>query len=293
MNQSPENPRAVIGDNVAVDHGAQVAAALARDYAATSQAITAALDKARTLPAKVESEEDALWTGGVIKEMRDLDKRVEALREAEKAPHLQAGSAVDAFFFALREKLARRQKNARPGALDVLQGRVDEFIERRRIEEESRRRREADEAARIAREAQEKADREARAAEEAQRVAARARNPERIEEKKAGAQEAQAVAGASQAEAALATERAQDAHIATLAKPADMVRTRGEGVLLTSAREPFAIVVDRALLDKAALWPFFTDAEIEKAFRGWARSTNHAKPMAGAEVGHKAKGVTR
>jgi hypothetical protein len=288
-----QNPRAVIGDNVSLDHGAQVAAALARDYAATAQAVTAALDKARDLPTKVESEGDALAVGAVIKELRDLDKRVEGLRISEKAPYLAAETAVDGFFFGLREKLARRQKTARPGALDVLQARVDAFLERRRVEEEARRRREAEEAARIAREAQERAAAEARAAEEAERAAARARNPERIEEKNAAAQEANRAADAAQAEAALATDRAQEAHIATLAKPADMVRTRGDGVLLTSAREPFAVVVDRALLDKAALWPFFTDAEIEKALRGWAKSTNHAKPMPGAEVGHRAKGVTR
>lgn len=288
-----QNPRAVIGDNVQADHGAQVAAALARDYAATSQAVTEALDKARTLPTQVESEADALAVGAVIKELRDLDKRVEALREAEKAPHLQAGSAVDAFFFALREKLARRQKNARAGALDVLQARVDDFLERLRVAEEARRRREAEEAARVAREAQEKAAAEARAAEEAQRAAARARNQGQIEKKGAAAAEAQRAAEDAQAEAMLATERAQETRVATLAKPADMVRTRGDGVLLTSAREPYAIVVDRAKLDMAALWPFFTDAEIEKALRGWAKSTNHAKQMPGAEIGHRAKGKTR
>ena len=74
------------------------------------------------------------------------------------------------------------------------------------------------------------------------------------------------------AEAEIARQRAQEAHIATLAKPAEMARTRGnDGVLLTLAKESYAIMVDRSLLDMAKLAPFFTDPEVEKALRAWRR----------------------
>jgi mono/diheme cytochrome c family protein len=46
---------------------------------------------------------------------------------------------------------------------------------------------------------------------------------------------------------------------------------------------------DRAKLDKEALWPFFTDAEIEKALRAWAKTTGHRTQMEGAKIGFRAK----
>jgi len=99
-------------------------------------------------------------------------------------------------------------------------------------------------------------------------------------------------------EAQTALDRAEDARIATLAKPADMTRLRGNdqsgaGVTLTTAQEPYALLTDRALVDMNMLRPFFTDAEIEKALRGWAKTTGHRVKMPGAEIGHRNKGVTR
>lgn len=290
------NPRAVVGSNQAPDYARQVTDQMARDYAALDQSITALLEEARGKPTDVNDEQTALDLGALIKRLADADRRTEAFRVAEKEPHLRAANAVDSFFFALRDKLGRRNKNdrsAKPGAMDILQARVNAFLDRKRMEEQARRDREAAEAARIAREAQEKAYHEQVAAEEARLAAERARKAETKEEKGAVAAVAEEKASALAAEAAIATVRAQDAHIATLAKPADMVRTRGDGVLLTQARENYAIMVDRTKLDMAKLWPFFTDAEVEKALRGWAKTTGYNQPMDGAEIGNRQKGVVR
>lgn len=290
------NPRAVVGSNQAPDYAQRVTDQMARDYAALVDSVTALLDKARALPREINDDETAIAVGGVVKELRDAYKRADAYRAAEKEPHLRSEQAVDQFFFGLMEKLAKRNprdRSQKPGGADVLQARIDDFLERKRLEEEARRRREADEAARLAREAQDKADREAREAEEARLAAERARKPEIVESKTAVADVKEQAAEAARIEADLALSRAEEAHIATLAKPAEMSRTRGDGVLLTQAKQPYAYLVDRTKLDKDALWPFFTEAEIEKALRGWAKVTGHNKQMDGAEIGHGRKGVTR
>jgi len=291
-----ENPRAVVGDNQAPDYARRVTDQMERDYAAFCESVTALLDRAREAPHDVTTDEEAVALGGIVKELRDAFRRGDAYRTAEKEPFLRSEQAVDAFFFAQMEKLARRNprdRSQKPGAADILQARIDSYLEAKRAAEEERRRREAAEAARIARETQEKAAREAREAEEARLAAERARKPENVAARTEEARRAEERASQATVEAAVAAEAASGAHIATLAKPAEMARTRGDGVLLTQARQPFAIVTDRSKLDKEKLWPFLTDAEIEKALRGWAKTTGHNQQMDGAEIGHQRKGVTR
>jgi len=291
-----DNPRAVVGDNQAPDYAREVTDSMARDYAALSTSITELLDRARDAPKEVETDESAIALGVIVKDLRDAFARADAYRTAEKEPFLRRAQAVDAFFFGQMEKCRRRNprdRSEKPGAADILQARIDDFLERKRIAEEARRQSEAHEQRRIAQAAQEKAAREAREAEEARLAADRARKPETIEQKGVAAAEAEQRATESQAEASIAASQAQDAHIATLAKPAEMARTRGEGVLLTLAKEDYAYVIDRTKLDPVKLFPFFTDKEIEKALRGWAKTTNHNQPMDGAEIGKKNKGVTR
>ena len=244
-----ENSRAVAGDNQANTAAARVTEYLERDYRSLTEEIDKLLAEARDLPTEVSTEHDATTIGLVIKKLREADGRAESYRETEKAPHRLSAEAVDSFFFRLRERLARRNPRdhkQKPGAADVLQARVNDFLERKRIEEEDRRRREAEKAAQDA-----------------------------------------------AVDAQMASQSAHEARIATFAKPAELARTRGDGVLLTQARQPYAIVTDRGALDREKLWPFFTDAEIEKALRAWARTTGHSQPMPGAEIGFERKGVTR
>jgi hypothetical protein len=264
---------------------------------ALNESISALLEEARSKPTEVTSDEVALDIGALIKRLGDADRRAEAFRVAEAEPYLRGKNAVDGFFNALRDKIGRRNKNdraAKPGAVDILQARVTAYLEKKRIEEQARR---DAEAARLREEARQRQLAEAAAAaaaEEARKAAERARKPEIVEQKTAVAQEAAAAAAAARAESEVATGQAIEAHISTLAKPADMARTRGdEGVLLTLAKESYAIVLDRSKLDMAKLAPFFTDTEVEKALRAWAKNTGYAQPMDGAEIGKKNKGVTR
>jgi hypothetical protein len=297
MNQVlTDNPRAVAGDNQAQGAAERVTEYLERDYSSLTAEVDALLEKARDAPREVADDEAATSLGLLVKQLREASARAEAYRETEKAPHRLSADAVDAFFFALRERLARRNprdRTQKPGAADILQARIDDFLERKRVEEESRRREEEE---RLAREAAARAEEEAkarRAEEEARLAAERARKPENVAARTAEAEQAAAVANAAAIEAEVAKEKAQEAHIATLAKPADLVRTRGDGVLLTQAKESYAIVVDRTKLEWAKIAPFFTDAEVDKALRGWARTTNFNQQMTGAEIGYRRKGVTR
>lgn len=296
MSMEAESRRAVAGDNQATAAAERVTEYLERDYSSLRTEVDALLEKAREAPKEVATDEDATTLGLLVKQIREASARAEAFRETEKAPHRLSADAIDAFFFSIRERLARRNprdRSQKPGAADVLQARIDDFLERKRIEEENRRKAEAE---RLAREARQKADAEAHARreeEETRLAAERARKAENIAARTIEADQAAATAAAAMVDAEVAKEQAQEAHIATLAKPADMSRTRGDGVLLTQAREAYAIVVDRTKLDWAKIVPFFTDQEVDKAVRGWARVTNHGQTMEGAEIGFRRKGVTR
>jgi hypothetical protein len=253
------------------------------------------------MPKEVKTDADALMLGALIKRLRDLDGRCESVRTLEGEPYLRGKNAVDSFFFAMRDKIGRRNKNDRKaaaGATDILQARINAYQEQKLAEERARR------------EAEERAERErARKAAGGGRSPRRRRprsrprpsaparpRPRRPSLPRRRAPQEQASIAATQA--AQAAEKAEDARIATLAKPADMTRVRGNdqsgaGVTLTTAQEPFALLIDRNKVDMEMLRPFFTDAEIEKALRGWAKTTGHRVKMDGAEIGFRNKGVTR
>lgn len=287
------NPRAVIGDNQSAAYGERVAEQLRGTYESLSKEVAMALEEARDLAPTVENDATMSVYARVIKRLRDLTGRIEAFHKAEKEPHLRGGQAVDSYFFSLWDKVARRSKTSKPGAADVLQVRLDAYNQRKLVEEQQRRRAAAAEAERVAREAREKAERESRAAEESRLAAERARKKETIESKGAIATQAEQQAAASTIDAGLAAGKAEDAYIETLAKPADIVRTRTEDAIVTMAQEPYAEVVDYDLLDREKLWPFINDDAKAKALRAWAKTTGYRVSMPGASVGKRAKSVVR
>lgn len=298
---APLDTRPVPGSNESPDYAKQVADRLASEYVGLSNTLADLLARAREMPKAVDSDETAVTFGALIKNLRDLDSRAEGVRVLEKEPYLRGGNAVDDFFNSMRDKIGRRVKTDRKspaGAIDILQSRIDVYQEQKLAEERARR--EAEE--RAAREAAAKAAQEAaRIAQEAAEKAAAAERARKAENQAARAAEAAALeekASIARTQAEQAAEKAEDARIATLAKPADLTRVRGTttagaGVTLTTKQEPFALVTDRYKLDMAKLLPFFTDAEIEKALRGWAKTTGHREKMEGAEIGFRNAGVTR
>jgi type II secretory ATPase GspE/PulE/Tfp pilus assembly ATPase PilB-like protein len=294
MSNTDQNPRAVIGDNKAPNYAQQITKALERDYAESVDALAKLLDEARAAPAQVDDDEQMGVLARLVKRFRDTTSRLEAFRVAEKEPHFRAGQAVDGFFNSLIEKCARRDRKAKPGAADILQGRIDDYQQRKLAAEQERRRLEAEKAAREAREkaaAEEKARREA---EEARLAAERARKPETKAEKASAAEQAQAAATAAISASAAAEAKAEDAYVETLARPADIVRTRvDEGPLVTMQQVGYAEIEDDTKLDMAKLWPFISIDAKEKALRAWAKSTGYRQQMAGAAIGHRNKSAVR
>ena len=294
MNALAENPRAVAGNNEAPDYAKEVTERMARDYAALQESLTEALADARTLPKEVNDDGVMGTVAHAVKRLRDVGDRIEAIRVAEKEPFLCGGNAVDSFFGALLAKIARKKKTDPVGAIDVLQARVDDYVnrkaaeERRRREEEARVAREAEEKARSAREAAERAQREA------EEKAARARKQENIDLQRQAAREAEAAAQAAREAEERARRQEQDARAAATAKTADLVRTRtDEGNMVTAKQEGYVEVTDYAKLDAKILWDFIKDEHKLAALKQWAKITQHKRQMDGAIIGLRDKAVIR
>ena len=304
--QGNENPRATVGHNDpplwAVlrslsreeDFASTVTAFLNEEYRAWDKTVADLLEEARALPREIPDAATRELFPPLIKRIRDTRGKLEAFHKLEKEPYHRGGQAVDQKFFGLIDKLLRRDRKNNPGAGDILGARLTDYDTKVLAAEQERRRLEAEEAARVAREAQERAQREAREAEEKRLAAERARKPEIAEEKRETAQRAEHQASAAHVEAVVETARAEEAHVATLVRPADIMRTRGDdGTLSTMAQEKYAELEDRDLLDKAALWPFIPEAALKTALTQWAKSTDYRKQMAGAKVGRRNKTVVR
>ena len=298
---APLNPRAVPGSNQAPDYAQIVTDRIAEEYREISNTVADLLAEAREMPKTVESDDTALKLGALIKRLRDSDSRIESVRTLEKEPYLRGGNAVDSFFNALRDKIGKRNKNDRaaaPGAIDILQARINDYQERKIAEERARQEAARREAEAIAKAAADKARKEAQEAADREAAASRARTAATQAARQREAEAQQAAADKAAAEAQRTAELAEEARLASLAKPSDIARVRGNdqsgaGVTLTVAKEPYAILTDRNKVDLDLLRPYFTDAEIEKALRGWAKATGHRITMEGAEIGHRNKGVTR
>lgn len=295
-----DNPRAVPGANQAPDYAQQVTERLSEDYRGLTRALDELKAEAEAFPRGVNSDEEALARGAVIKKGRDLDSRIEGVRVLEKEPYLRSGNAVDSFFGAMKDLIfkPKNQRAAKPGLMDVLQADINDYQERKIAEERARLEAERREAERIRREAEEAARKAAAEAAERAAAAERARKAENIAARQREAEEAQRAADAARAEQQRQAEIAEEARLATLVKPGDIARVRGAdqsgaGVTLTVAKEAYAILTDRDMVDMNMLRPYFTTAEIEKALRGWAKSTGHRVKMNGAEIGFRNKGVTR
>jgi hypothetical protein len=283
------------------DFALVVTAFLEDEYAKQPKIVQSLLEEARALMCdpetgklkKIDDETKGKVTS-LIKRMRDTAKALNAWHDKEKQPYLRGGQAVDQFFFGWIDKLTRRDKKNKAGAADVLNDELTDYDTRILEAERERRRLAAAEEARIAQAAYDAAAKAEREAEDARLAAERARKPEIAEQKETVAEQKEAVASEAKVDAALAAGRAQEAHIATLVKPADIMRTRGaDGTLSTMATEPFAVVENEALLDRDKLWPFIPLAAKEQAYRAWAKTVGYNQQMAGGTCGRKPKSTVR
>ena len=281
-------PREVIGGNRPPPEETirRVTDRLASDYLQLSVRASELIESAEVMPEEVRDEAMLEAFSNVIVAIRGAVGHAEAARVAEKEDYLRGGQAVDGFFGGIKERLAK--------AMNSLHRRVNTYNERKLAAERERRRIEAEEAARKQREEQERRDRLNREAEEAIERARRARLPETREQRSAEAKVAVAEAGQANAAAWHAEQQAEAARIETLRKSSEIARSRfDEGRLVTTRQVGYVELADRDAVDMNALRPYFTDAEIVKALRGWAKATGYAKSMPGVVVGKRDEAVVR
>jgi hypothetical protein len=289
------NPRAAIGSNTpdAIDYAKEESERLQRDYAELANTVFDLKHKGEAIT-EINDADDKSIVVDLIKNQRDAVKRTLGLHELEKTPHYRRGQGVDNFFFGLVDLLLKRDKKNRDGEGDRLNKLLTEYDVRMLAEENERRRKAAEEAARVeaARiEAQRKAE---AAAEEARLKAERARTAATTAAKEATAREAEQAASAARIEAAVATAKAEEAHVATLARPADIMRTRTDtGTLSTMQQETYAEIENAALLDPAKLWAYIKFDAKQAALNQWAKSTDFREQMAGAKIGRRPKSTVR
>lgn len=276
------------------DYAAEVVSRLSKDYAELMNSVATTLANLRALPKSIDDESTLDSYATVIRDARDLNKRIQAIHDAEKIPFLRSGQGVDQWAFGQMEKLARRKKDDPAGGIDIADARVDDYMQRKLTAERAERARiEAEERAKADAIRKEQED-AARAAAEAAAKAARARNAETIAAHQAEAARQAAIAEEARQRQALADQQAEDARIDTIAKPADMTRTRLEsGAMATMNEVPFVQIDDASKLDMAALWPHLKEEAILSALKSWAKVTGHKKSMAGATIKMVPRGQVR
>ncbi len=289
------NPRAVAGGNTdTIDYAQEESDRLQRDYAQLALNVEELETKAAEIPLPIVGDDTKAVVVETIKQIRDAKTRVEALHGLEKQPHLRRGQGVDQFFFGLWGRLIKRAKNDRDGIADVLGRELTDYDVRVLAAETERRRKAAEEANRIAAAAEAERIQKEREAEEARLAAERARKPDTTAAKVEIANQKDDAAAAARIEETVAVNRAEDAYVETLARPADIMRTRtAGGTLSTMQEETYAEIEKAELLDVAKLWPYIAFAEKEKALRAWAKSTGFNEPMTGAKIGRRPKSRVR
>lgn len=268
---------------------------LGDQYSMRPKAVAELLEEATTIPTVIEDDATKGRATSLIKRLREEATRLTAFHSKEKDPYYRGGQAVDQWFFALIDKVARRVKTNNPGAADVLLKRVTDYDSKVLAEKQEALRREREKAERIAREARERAEQEEREHAEARAIAERARKPEHIEAKTAVAEQKADSASAAKVNAMIADDKAAVATTDSLRKPADLMRTRDEstGTLSTMTTEKYADIIDRDALDKEKLWPHIPTKALEQAVRSYAATTDYKVGLVGATIGRRPKSQVR
>lgn len=276
------------------DYAAEVVSRLSKDYGELQNSVADVLARLRALPKEITDESALEDYSKVIRDGRDLRKRLDAYHDAEKTVFLRSGQGVDQFFFGLEEKLARRKPRDPAGGLDVADARVDDYMQKKLAAERAERERIAAEERAKADAIRRQEEDARRAAEESAAKAARARNAENVAAHQAEADRQRKLADEAREAEILAAQRADDARIDTKASAADMTRTRLDtGAVATMAQVPFVQIDDVTKLDMAVLWPFLKEDHILMALKAWAKTKSHKTPMAGATIELRNKGQVR
>lgn len=261
---------AEMGGHNQPDLAKDVTERLGRDYANLNERVDAFSEEANLLPPSVDSKEAHDEYVDLIAKMRGSIKDIDAIRVAEKDPHLKSERAIDGYFFGLSKRLERVR--------NLLADRVESYL--RKVADEERRKREAaaaEERRRAEELRREEADR-ARKAEEARRRDHRELHT--------------AAAGEAAFEAGVAEQRADEADQAAAAKPADLARTRSTtGTLSTLKSEWVGKIEDMDAIPLEKLRPYISTDSIEKAVRSFVK--NGGRQLPGVRIYETEKAMIR
>ena len=279
-----------IGDNTqTIDFAKVEVERLKNEYGYVQESALRLIEQAKAITV-IADNDDKSKVIGLIKLLRDEAKRSIGLHEIEKAPHFRRGQGVDQFFFGIVDKLWKRDKKGNDGEGDRLNKLLTAYDVRQLAIEEEKRKAAALEAARIAQAAEAERLRKEQEAEAARLAAERARKPDTTAAKAAIAAAAEEAAMAARVEQTATAAAAEEAYMATLAAPADIMRTRAaDGSLATMAKEKFVEITDRNTLDLNKLRPYLPADALVTAIRKYAESVSFSNDesvqIAGAKFG--------
>ena len=283
-----------IGDNTqTIDFAKVEVERLKNEYGYVQESALRLIEQAKAITV-IADNDDKSKVIGLIKLLRDEAKRSTGLHEIEKAPHFRRGQGVDQFFFGIVDRLWKRDKKGNDGEGDRLNKLLTAYDVRQLAIEEEKRKAAALEAARIAQAAEAERLRKEQEAEAARLAAERARKPDTTAAKAAIAAAAEEAAMAARVEQTAAAAAAEEAYMATLAAPADIMRTRAaDGSLATMAKEKFVEITDRNTLDLNKLRPYLPADALVTAIRKYAESVSFSNDesvqIAGAKFGTRPK----
>ena len=283
-----------IGDNTkTIDFAKVEVERLKHEYGYVQESALRLIEQAKAITV-IADNDDKSKVIGLIKLLRDEAKRSTGLHEIEKAPHFRRGQGVDQFFFGIVDRLWKRDKKGNDGEGDRLNKLLTAYDVRQLAIEEEKRKAAALEAARIAQAAEAERLRKEQEAEAARLAAERARKPDTTAAKAAIAAAAEEAAMAARVEQTATAAAAEEAYMATLAAPADIMRTRAaDGSLATMAKEKFVEITDRNALDLNKLRPYLPAEALVTAIRKYAESVSFSNDqsvqISGAKFGTRPK----
>lgn len=240
---------------------------LAEKYEELRKEVNDIAARANETPRTIEDSKQVEVIGTLIVDAKKLAKRVDAFRTDEKAPHLQAGRDVDAFFNNFHDRLTR--------IADTFQDIADDHA--RKVAAEERRKR-AEEQRRIEEEQRRLEEEQERQREIAEREA------ERNRPKAAAKHEAKAESLADQSEEL--AERVEEAAAAVAAPAAELVerQTFSSGVK-SRAKSEFAFeITDYQSIPLDKLRPYLKRAEVEKAIKSFIKVNEDKEPLPGVRI---------
>lgn len=259
MTNPPVAAPGSIGHNSQIPTPTQVTEELSMRFGDMLTSTASLVADATELPVPIKSQADLGIVSQVIIKARELAKRAESTREAEKGPYYRAGLSVDAFFKkSIMEKLATVSTRLDRAVNDYQQAILAAERARRAAEQ--------------------------RAAEEEARKAAEKAARARAEERKVQ----------TQIDADLAERRRVEAEEAAQQTAAGMTRTRFEdGPLVSMRTVKFAEITNISDVDLLALRPYLKPSAIEDAVKRWAVATEYRATMPGVKVGEREESIVR